>query len=507
MDLDRFRPIPRAQALARLGLDAGQPPFVLFAADPERPEKRYDRARALARAAGVELRTLGGIAPELVPCWVNAANAVLVPSEREGFGLAVLEALACDVPVLATPVGVHPQALRGVRGALCAPFELEDLAGGAGTPPARSGPAGRGARARRAVLGNTDGRARGQPGARRWRERGRAGSQPDGAPDGRGGSPPPGSWVAFVNGGGDVPHHCRPRAAASQTPEVDSPASASAGEQAVRPSPGGPDASPVRARRHPRQTAIAGEDAPSGPPGFSERGRMRRRARFLRKARELAYRDLGGLVFDLHRFGQRNDPLVLAKLETIGRIDGELRALEAALAERRAVTVLREAGIAACPRCAAIHGSDDRFCPNCGLAMDLRAERPIAGAAARTPPPATPAHPGGRTCSGPGPGEHADGRPRSRLRRRTAPAAPASVAASDSPPSPRARGPNVPDPRHPLRQAAPAPCNHCAPAPARSTAPPAGPAPAAGNGPARRRPWSGERGRAHRDHPSTRREP
>jgi len=59
-----------------------------------------------------------------VPLWVNAANAVLVPSEREGFGLAVLEALACDVPVLATPVGIHAEALAGVTGALCAPFEL-----------------------------------------------------------------------------------------------------------------------------------------------------------------------------------------------------------------------------------------------------------------------------------------------------------------------------------------------------------------------------------------------
>jgi hypothetical protein len=132
----------------------------------------------------------------------------------------------------------------------------------------------------------------------------------------------------------------------------------------------------------------AGEEAPSGPPGFSERGRMRRRMRFLRKARELAYRDLGGLVFDLHRFGRRNDALVLAKLETIGRIDGELRALEGTLAERRPVTVLREAGVAACPRCAAIHGSDDRFCPNCGLAMDLRAERPMAGPQSVAQPPA-----------------------------------------------------------------------------------------------------------------------
>ena len=157
------------------------------------------------------------------------------------------------------------------------------------------------------------------------------------------------------------------------------------------------------------QTPIAGEDAPSrqpeapngqpeapsGPPGFSQRGRMRRRMRFLRKARELAYRDLGGLVFDLHRFGRRNDTLVLAKLETIGRIDTELRALEATLAERRGVTVLREAGVAACPRCAAIHGSDDRFCPNCGLAMDLRAERPMAGPQASPvpTPPSAPAPP------------------------------------------------------------------------------------------------------------------
>ena len=57
--------------------------------------------------------------------YVNAANAVLVPSAHEGFGLAVLEALACDVPVLATPVGVHPAALDGVAGTLCAPYDRE----------------------------------------------------------------------------------------------------------------------------------------------------------------------------------------------------------------------------------------------------------------------------------------------------------------------------------------------------------------------------------------------
>jgi teichuronic acid biosynthesis glycosyltransferase TuaC len=123
VDLERFRPLPRAQARAELGLDPDRP-YLLFPADPSRAEKRHDRALALAREVDVELLTLGAVDPDRVPLWVNAANAVLVPSEHEGFGLAVLEALACDVPVLATPVGIHPEAVHDVDGALCAPFDL-----------------------------------------------------------------------------------------------------------------------------------------------------------------------------------------------------------------------------------------------------------------------------------------------------------------------------------------------------------------------------------------------
>ena len=123
VDLHRFRPLPRAQARSALGLDP-EGPYLLFPSDPSRPEKRVDRARELARrAGGVRLLTLGNVAPETVPLWVNAVNAVLVPSEREGFGLATLEALACDVPVLATPVGIAPEVLQGVTGTLSAPFD------------------------------------------------------------------------------------------------------------------------------------------------------------------------------------------------------------------------------------------------------------------------------------------------------------------------------------------------------------------------------------------------
>jgi glycosyltransferase involved in cell wall biosynthesis len=123
VDLHRFTRIDRAGARAELNLDPDGR-YILFAADPARPEKRVDRARAVV-ADTAELLTLGGVAPERVPLWVNAADAVLITSERESFGLAVLEALACDVPVLATPVGIAPQVLAGLPGALCAPFDVE----------------------------------------------------------------------------------------------------------------------------------------------------------------------------------------------------------------------------------------------------------------------------------------------------------------------------------------------------------------------------------------------
>ena len=122
IDLDRFRPLARADARAELGLDpAGR--YLLFPSDPARPEKRHDRALAVARELDAELLAYEQVDPERVPLYINAASAMLVTSEREGFGLAALEALACDVPVLATDVGIAPLALAGIEGTLCAPYD------------------------------------------------------------------------------------------------------------------------------------------------------------------------------------------------------------------------------------------------------------------------------------------------------------------------------------------------------------------------------------------------
>jgi hypothetical protein len=211
-----------------------------------------------------------------------------------------------------------------------------------------------------------------------------------------------------------------------------------------------PSNAPVQVQDASEPTAAA---APADDSGFGSRGRIRRRARFLRKARELAYRDLGGLVFNLHRFGQRNDALVLAKLGNLAHIDTELRTLESALGERQPVTVLREAGITACPRCAAIHSSEDRFCPHCGLSMGRHADLPIAGAAAA---PVAGAAAAGQSAPAPAPAGQ------------SAPASPAAPGAAQPLPGEQQQQQQQPPPAQaPMATPAPAQAPTATPAPAR----------------------------------------
>lgn len=132
---------------------------------------------------------------------------------------------------------------------------------------------------------------------------------------------------------------------------------------------------PAAAPAH-EETPAAAEPAPPARMSFRDRGRLRRRLRFLRRVRELGLRDLGGLVFDQHRFGRSNPALVDGKLAALSAVDGELRAIEQALGQHLPITELREPGITACARCGAVHGSEAKFCPNCGTG--LRGPRAVA---------------------------------------------------------------------------------------------------------------------------------
>ncbi len=106
---------------------------------------------------------------------------------------------------------------------------------------------------------------------------------------------------------------------------------------------------------------------PDASAGLRERGRARRRVRFLRKLRELQLRDLGGFALEQRRLGRERPELMRAKLDAAAETDRELRALERSLAERRPLRELREPGIGgACTACGTVHGSNDRFCSWCG---------------------------------------------------------------------------------------------------------------------------------------------
>ena len=81
----------------------------------------------LARSVGIESQTsfLGGIPHTRVPEVLNTFSVFCALSLRESFGVAVLEASACEVPVVVTNTGGLPEVVRdGVTGLIVPPKDL-----------------------------------------------------------------------------------------------------------------------------------------------------------------------------------------------------------------------------------------------------------------------------------------------------------------------------------------------------------------------------------------------
>jgi glycosyltransferase involved in cell wall biosynthesis len=130
VDRDRFRPEDRELARARLGWKPDER-VVLFAADPNVARKRYWLARdAVEYAAGIEptvrLEVATGVAPERMPTLMNAADCLVLTSVSEGSPNVVKEALAVNLPVVATAVGDVRELLAEVApSAVCAASSWE----------------------------------------------------------------------------------------------------------------------------------------------------------------------------------------------------------------------------------------------------------------------------------------------------------------------------------------------------------------------------------------------
>lgn len=119
IDLELFRPIETEHARAVVDWPT-EGHHVLFPYHPSRSVKNYPLAERVVeatddRTAGaVELHTISGVDYDLIPYYMNAADALVLTSHREGSPSTVKEALACNTPVVATPVGDVPERLAGV---------------------------------------------------------------------------------------------------------------------------------------------------------------------------------------------------------------------------------------------------------------------------------------------------------------------------------------------------------------------------------------------------------
>jgi teichuronic acid biosynthesis glycosyltransferase TuaC len=110
VDRERFVVRDKLEARAQLGYPGSTDKWVLFnALNLDDPIKRFPLAKAAfelanARCGNLSLRLAHGLPHEALPLLVAACDVILCTSETEGWPNSVKEALACNVPFVATDV-------------------------------------------------------------------------------------------------------------------------------------------------------------------------------------------------------------------------------------------------------------------------------------------------------------------------------------------------------------------------------------------------------------------
>ena len=125
--ISNFRPVKRADAVVKIfaKIAAAVPSRLLLIGDGPDLESAVDLARSLGLSDRVDAL---GEQDQVIPL-LSAADLFLLPSVQESFGLAALEAMACEVPVVASDVGgLHEVIEHGRSGFLHAIDDLDGMA-------------------------------------------------------------------------------------------------------------------------------------------------------------------------------------------------------------------------------------------------------------------------------------------------------------------------------------------------------------------------------------------
>ena len=130
--VSNFRPVKRpvdcVEILARVLMKGIATRLVMVGDGSERTSVEH-RARCLKVDDKI---TFVGKQPNIVD-YLSASDVLLLPSEQESFGLAALEAMACEVPVVTSRVGGLPEVVTdGETGFLSDVGDVEKMAEDAG---------------------------------------------------------------------------------------------------------------------------------------------------------------------------------------------------------------------------------------------------------------------------------------------------------------------------------------------------------------------------------------